>query len=401
MRYLFRLIIISALAIGLALLAGQDANTWSFRFGSQIIEINRNLALLLAAVLFGLLYFILWVFGSIRALPGRVSRYRRERARMLSDESLRDAVKFYFEGRYVQAEKAARNCLRGTPDNRGVACLIGARAAQALSQAARRDEWLGNLAREAGYEQALMLTSADLAVERHDFDEALDAIGRLNASGRRHVHAMRLALKANQQARRWSEVLRLVRQLEKHNALELVVASRMRAAAYAALFERAPDVQSVQQIWKMMNADERREPLIVSHAARACIAVEAADMARTILEQALSHTWDSQLLFPYRRAAADAGSAALVAQIERCERWLASISDDGELCLTLGYLCQKQRLWGKAQRYLERALSHAPRPQLRRQVHLALAQLHTSLEQPQQAAEHYRLSAELGLVDAG
>ena len=61
----------------------------------------------------------------------------------------------------------------------------------------------------------------------------------------------------------------------------------------------------------------------------------------------------------YRDAAAPAGSPALLAQIEKCEHWLRERPNDAELALTLGALCLKQKLWGKAQRYLEQALSDA------------------------------------------
>ena len=64
-----------------------------------------------------------------------------------------------------------------------------------------------------------------------------------------------------------------------------------------------------------------------------------------------------------------------------------------ELALTLGSLCLKQKLWGKAQRYLEQALSDATDPAMVREAHLKLAQLHEALQQPEEAASHYRQCA--------
>jgi HemY protein len=83
----------------------------------------------------------------------------------------------------------------------------------------------------------------------------------------------------------------------------------------------------------------------------------------------------------------------LLSQIEKCEEWLAKRPGDAELALTLGTLCLKQKLWGKAQRYLEQALSDAIDPDTIREAHLKLAHLHESLNQPVEAASHFRLCA--------
>ena len=58
-----------------------------------------------------------------------------------------------------------------------------------------------------------------------------------------------------------------------------------------------------------------------------------------------------------------------------------------------GTLCLKQKLWGKAQRHLEQALSDANEPQMVRDAHLKLAQMHDALQQTEQAAAHYRQCA--------
>jgi HemY protein len=95
----------------------------------------------------------------------------------------------------------------------------------------------------------------------------------------------------------------------------------------------------------------------------------------------------------YRDSAGPAGSASLLAQIENAEAWLKERPNDPELALTLGALCLKQKLWGKAQRYLEQALSDATDAGLARDAHLKLAQMHEALGQPDEAAAHYRQCA--------
>jgi HemY protein len=95
----------------------------------------------------------------------------------------------------------------------------------------------------------------------------------------------------------------------------------------------------------------------------------------------------------YRDAAAPSGTPALLAQIEYCEQWIKQRPNDAELALALGSLCLKQKLWGKAQRYLEQALSDATEPRMVRESHLKLAQMHEALGQSEQAAAHFRQCA--------
>jgi HemY protein len=83
----------------------------------------------------------------------------------------------------------------------------------------------------------------------------------------------------------------------------------------------------------------------------------------------------------------------LLAQIERCEEWVAARPSDPELALTLGSLCLRQKLWGKAQRYLDQALSDTTDSAAVREAHLKLAQMHEALGQAEEAAAHYRQCA--------
>jgi HemY protein len=216
----------------------------------------------------------------------------------------------------------------------------------------------------------------------------------LNASGTRHIHALRLALKANQHANNWPEVLRLVRLLDKRNAIHPALSGRLRELAYADLLsDRAHDGESLRRVWATVPAQDRVQPLVAVRAARAFNANGLHEEARSIVEKSLAQEWDERLVRTYGQSAAAEGSQALLAQIERCEEWRRTRPNDPELALTLGTLCLRQKLWGKAQRHLEQALSDATESETVRAAHLKLAQLHEALNQPDEAAAHYRQCA--------
>jgi HemY protein len=206
-------------------------------------------------------------------------------------------------------------------------------------------------------------------------------------------------MKANQQARNWPEVLRLVRILDKRNALHPALSSRLREMAYEALLsESGIDAESIRRVWGGVPSGDRVKPYIAARAAGAFNARGLHDEARVIAEDALKAGWDERVVRAYRDAAGPEGSATLLTQIENCEAWLREHPNDPQLALTLGALCLRQKLWGKAQRHLEGALSDANDPAMVREAHLKLAQLHEALGQQEEASRHYRQCALANLL---
>jgi HemY protein len=241
---------------------------------------------------------------------------------------------------------------------------------------------------------ARLMTVTELRVDEHQPEAALEAVAELNANGQRHIHALQWSLKANQQARNWPEVLRLVRSLDKRKALHPALSSRLREIAYEALLaEGTHDAESIRRVWAAVPVEDRTKPYIAEHAAAAFNARGLHDEARAVAEEALMAGWDERLVRAYRESAGPAGSPALLAQIEHCEAWLKERPNDAALALALGSLCLRQKLWGKAQLYLEQALSEVTDPEMVQEAHLKLAQMHEALGQPEEAAAHYRQCA--------
>jgi HemY protein len=393
MRIFLSLVILFAAAIGLAVGARFNPGTVVFFYPPYRIDLSLNLFIVLGLLLFLVLYALLKALRSTQMMPQRVAAYRREKREREGNRALRDALKSLFEGRFGHAEKAAVRAAE-SPDNAGLAALIAARAAHRMSQAERRDAWLGKAQDEPALKTARLMTTIELLIDGHQSESALEAVREINASGTRHIHALRLALKANQRAKNWPEVLRLVRLLDKRNALHPALSRRLRELAYEdMLSSQANDAEAIRRIWATIPAEERVHPFVAIRAAKTFNANGLHDEARAVIEKALAVDWDDRLMRVYGNSAGPEGSPALLAQIERCEEWAQKRPTDPELALTLGTLCLRQKLWGKAQRHLEQALSDATEADTVREAHLKLAQLHEALNQPEQAASHYRQCA--------
>jgi HemY protein len=382
-----------AAAIGIAVTARFNPGNVVLFYPPHRIDMSLNLFVVLAALLFLVLYGLVRAVNATMKMPDRVAAYRQRKRERDGNKGLRDALKALFEGRFGHAEKAAMRAAE-LSENAGLAALIGARAAHRMREPARRDAWLAGIVHDNTLKTARLMTVTELLVDDHQPEAALEAVAELNASGQRHIHALQWSMKANQQARNWPEVLRLVRTLDKRKALHPALSSRLRELSYEALLsEGSHDAESIRRVWAGVPTLDRTKPYIAARAAAAFNARGLHDEARAIAEDALKAGWDERVVRAYRDSAGPAGSASLLAQIENSEIWLKERPNDPELALTLGALCLKQKLWGKAQRYLEQALSDATDPDLARDAHLKLAQMHEALGQSDEAAAHYRQCA--------
>ncbi|BEV16207.1 heme biosynthesis protein HemY [Herbaspirillum sp. DW155] len=393
MKILLWLLTLFASAIGLAVLARFNPGNVVLFYPPYRIDLSLNFFLFALLAVFLTIYVVIRAIRLTQKLPGRVIAYRRAKRENESNKALRDSLKAYFEGRFGQAEKSATRAA-DLPDNAGIAALVAARAAHRMRQGDRRDIWLASTEVDPTLKAARLMTALELQVDEHHFKQALETVEELNANGTRHIQALQWALKANQQAKNWPEVLRLVQTLDKRNALHPALSNRLREMAYDALLsDRSHDAESIRLLWNGVPGADKLKPYIAVRAAHAFSSRGLHDEARSLLERALAADWDIRLLRAYRESTAEAGSPALLSQIEHCESWLARNPTDAELALTLGMFCLRQKLWGKAQRHLEQALSDAIEPRTVRESHLALAQLHEALDQPDQAAGHYKQCA--------
>lgn len=393
MRIFLWLLTLFASAVGLAVLARYNLGNVVFFYPPYRVDLSLNLFIVLVVLLFWLLYVLMQALDFARQMPKRVATYRQEKRDREGTQALRDSLKALFEGRFGHAEKAAIRAA-GSPPNAGLSALIAARAAQRMQQAERRDIWLGKAEDDNTLKTARLMTTLELLVDEHQNEAAIEAVKSLNANGTRHIHALRLALKAYQQAQNWPEVLRLVRSLDKHNALHPALSRRLRELAYQdMLSDSAHDAESIRLVWANIPLVDRVKPFVATHAASAFNKRGLHDDARNIVEKALNVEWDDRLIRVYRYSAAAEGSPALLSQIERCESWLQQRPTDSELELTLAVLCFRQKLWGKAQHHLEQALSNTADAEVLRETHLTLAQLHEALGHPSEAATHFRQCA--------
>lgn len=393
MRALFWLLVLAALAVGLSLAARYNDGYVLLVLPPWRAEVSLNLFLLLCAVGFFVIYLLARAVSHTLALPRAVAEFRRRRRQDKAAQALRDAWRLLQEGRYGHAMRCAEKAR--SDDASGMLALAGWRAAHALRDAGRAAEWAARVRSHdsAGLQAARLMTAAEFALEERRFEDARDALQAFAAREGRHIAALRLSLRAEQGLGNWREVARLVRQLEKHQALTAEQAAPIRSRAVReALRSLREDPPGLMRYWRELDDGDRAEPALALETARALMAAGDCREAQRVIEDALDEHWDALLVLAYGECGKPGEPAGdVLGRIAQAEKWLQNLPRDGALLLTLGRLCRQQQLWGKARSYLEAALAIAPS----RAAHVELAQLLDQLEESALAVRHYRAAAVL------
>lgn len=385
MRWMVWVVLVLSGAVGLALLMRFNHGNVALLWPPYRIDLSVNLAVLLLLVSFVLLHLLLLGLSKAIDLPARVREYRMRRTRDVAIASLRDSLLAFFEGRFGRAERLAQ-AARDDAELSGVAALIGARAAHRMREYERRDRWLASAQGAPQTDQAQLMTAAELAVEDQRAADALVAIDRLHAGGARHIHSLRTALRAYEQSGDWNNVLHLVRQLEKRDALHPAAARGLRLRATRALFaRRVGDVAELRSLVSGLTAEERQTPELSEVAARALAQSGDEEQAWKLIEDGMRDSVSPRLLRLYETLHRIPARERLM----RAERWRTRHGDHPELLLTLARLCVEESLWGKAEEFLLAALRQRETPE----AHLAIAQLYETLGRNGEAAVHYRNAA--------
>lgn len=387
MRALFWLLILGALAVGLALAARYNEGYVLLVLPPWRAEVSLNLFLLLCAIGFFVIHLLARAVSHTLGLPRAVAEFRRRRREEKATQALRDAWRLLQEGRYGHALRCAEKADTGDAAA-GMLALAGWRAAHAMRDPVRSDEWARRVRRHDadGLKAARLMVEAEFALEERRFEEASDALRQFAASEGRHIAALRLALRAEQGLGNWREVARLVRQLEKHQALSAEQAAPIRSRALReALRGLRDDPVGLMRYWRELDDGDRAEPALSLETARALMAAGDCREAQRVIEDALAEHWDATLVLAY----ADCRGGDVLGRIAHAEKWLHQHPRDEALLLTLGRLCREQQLWGKARSFLETSIAVRPT----RAAHVDLAQLLDQLQESALAERHYRAAA--------
>jgi HemY protein len=388
MKFLVWLLTLFAIAVALTL-ATHNPGYVQFVYPPYRLEMSLTLFVMSLLGLFALGYMTVRLLLAALRLPAYVRAFREERSRNKGRTAMMEALTAFFEGRYAAAEKAAVRAME-LGEKSGLNPIVAARAAHELREFDKRDAYLADAeGKSVGEATMRLMAKTEFQLDQKQPQSALGSLKELNEAGvRKHVGALTLELKAQQQAKNWDAVLDVVTHLEKRNSIDTTLATQMRQQAWLEkLRAQTHDIASLRGLWKTIPSEFKRRTKIAATAAQAFLRLHDDISAGKLLVESLNAQWDSDLVTLY----GDCRTDDIVAQIDQAERWLKTHTDDAGLMLTLGKLCLHQGLWGKAQTYLDASISLRPT----RAAYNALGQLSEKLVKKEAAFNYYHLAMEL------
>lgn len=393
MKYLFRFLGLVVVAVIVGVAGKFNTGYVQIVYAPYRLEMSLSFAVVAATLGFFALYTLIRLAVAALGLPSQVRAYRLRRQRNRGRSSLHQALSAFFEGNYARAEKLAAQALK-LGESPGVSAVIAARSAHHLGRLKERDGYLES-AENAGPEAEVLrlVTQAELLLEEHDATQALQVVRSLRERAPKSAHAMRLELKTHVQARNWDQVLSVLNLLRRADAIDPLAAEQIRLNAYEEnLRLMTHDRRAFLDYWARIPSADRGSFRLALCGARHMIDLGLHDEARALIERTLDRDWQTELVALY----GEASGTDRLGQIETAERWLTAHPKDAALLLSLGKLCAREGLWGKARSYLEASVAVEPT----REAHAALAQLLESIGKPEEAFRYNRRALEQDGHDA-
>lgn len=354
------LALVGALLLGawLAPSLSEDPGYVLIRFQGWAFE-TTTVALGLALIAgYGLVRLALWLFR----LPGRAVRGAVEGGRQARLE--RGLIAFA-EGRWSRAEKLLSGGARASSDP-AAHYLAAARAAQARGDDEAREEYLA-LADAQGDQArfAAELTRAELMLD--DPGQAGAAVALLEGLEQerpRNPRVLDLLATGYRMREDWAGLRRVAPALKRAGELDAAQAGALSREAAAAEMATAPDLKRLDAAWSSLGRAEKRDPQLVRSYAKRALALGSGHEVTELVHKTIQRHWDEDLVLLYGRLPVSDARTAL----RRAENWLKDHPEDGVLMLTLGRLCRRAELWGKAREYLERSLAFSSRADTYREL---------------------------------
>ncbi|MGH8488807.1 MAG: heme biosynthesis HemY N-terminal domain-containing protein [Gammaproteobacteria bacterium] len=393
MRSLFLCLLVLLAAVIVAQVSSEDPGYVVIGYHGRLLRTSVNFFVFLIGLLAVTLYLLLRVLAKLRSAPRRLFDWSHTQRSGKAQKALVNGVMALAEGDWERAEGTfSRNA--ATSEYPLVHYLAAAQAAHAQRAWTRRDQYL-RLAQETGPQTQLAvgLTEVELQLQQGQWEQAKATLLRLRAINSSHPRVLKLSLRLLTQMQDWRQLLDLLPALKQRKVCSAEEILARQTDAHAGLLANAQDAAALETVWSRIPNTLRRHPAIIeAYAARAQVFGQGSK-AIPLIQKALKSDWDPALVKRYGLMA----SEDLAAQINAAEKWLGSHGDDAALLLSLGRLCFKSELWGKACYYLEACIKHNPAPE----AYWLLAETLDHIGDPDRATEHRRLGLEMATREAG
>jgi len=361
MKWLLYLLITVAVVTGITLLAIADRgyvliNIWHYTIESTVVT-----WIIVLGIVFTLLHYTIRVTGNFLRMPRDMRKWREQRRQQSANKALLEGMVKLAEGNWKAAEKQV---LKHSSDSQVpmLNYIAAARAAHELHANERRDQYLKMASQHAGdTDISVKLTQAELHMNRDQQEQALASLRVLQQANPQH----RAVLKALSQLYRdigdWESLIALFPQLKKQKVYNSEILHDLEKKSYLHLLASSAITQQGQLdvLWRRIPTNIQQEPDVIVAYTHQLLRFQQSEVAEPLIRSALKREWNDGLVRLYGLLEYSNSTELL----RRAEEWLQGRENNSALLLTLGRLCLRNQLWGKARSYLEASIGAGVGPE--------------------------------------
>ncbi len=402
---MIKLFIFSLLVIVLALLVNlytgfpTDPGYLMIAFGSYTFETSLFAMLVALTVIFLLLRLLLILISALNPLQllkvgSTLNRQRESRRRTKSVEGFLAFARQDWQSAFGLLTRGAKQSTDPVANY-----LAAAYAAHELGD---KEAWLKALdSAEIAYPTAIATfqsVKAQLLFKSNQLEQCLAVLEQIKGDSGNDLALLNLLHKVYIQLEEWQKLSDLLPLLEKKKVIPQAETEQLKLRIFMeqlyAAFNRVnaqqePEaaLEEIQKLWKKAPSKYKEATKVVKHYSDLLQQLDAKQDAAKVLEKALSANWSAELILKYGETDFGVNQQQLLV----AESWLKERPANSELMLSLGRICLRNKLWGKAREYYTASLKISPTAA----AHGELSMLLRSLGETAQSEAHFKAYTDL------
>lgn len=345
----------------------------SFTYGATTYELPLVEFVIGLFILFTFFYILLRLFALIFNAPKRIQsamdRHRQNKALGNTQQGL---TKFT-QGDWMQSEKLL---LSGADHSSSamVNYIWAARAAHMRGNFAERDAHLVEAKKSSPNDgSALDVLRAELLLDQHMPEQALASLSQHEDAIRSNPKIASLFANAYEQLGDWGKLTEIIPLLKNSKNIDQSTYSQIEKRAIKGLLSNDQNASNVDEIGTKYRESISADNELTLDYVTALRQQGNHELAESTVSNALAKNWSSKLVREYGLIDIKDPSHALT----KAEQWVEQHTNDENLYLTLGRICIKAQLWGKAKAYFESSLTRKPLAE----TYAELSSLHEQLDE--------------------
>lgn len=324
------------------------------------IEVPLWFAFVVLLLGFFLFYIVLDFIDWLQFSGYRLKNWFRYRKEHKLYTKTHNGLIALIEGRYSQAETLL---IAGAEQSQEplINFLSAAKAAHKQRAYDRRDAYIQKAYNVAPHARiAVGLIRAELQVEQDQLEQAVVTLDNLRELAPRHPEVLRLLEKVYVRLGDWKSLLNLLPSLQKAKILTAEQVDQFEKNIYCERLQQTKEQSEIEALWNNIPKKNKKNPeVVLAYVLQLQRFPNTTQTIEDLIRKILKTKWHGGLVRVYGTLA----FPDIRRQLVIGAAWQKMYGVHAELLLTLGRLCIKAQLWGKARDYFERSLALAPDPE--------------------------------------